>query len=163
MSDNVITSAMHRMGNWVRLAKLTVEAEFPEFELINSFCVLNADIDWRECGGQRPGVFLQHVRRLAHAFGVGACDLASNIADYLPLAVARRHTEGCDGTAAWRKTFQAAMRRTHASRLEHPIDALKPVLLGYVIWRFSSSGVERGFATCVCPHRRTMSEDNLNE
>jgi hypothetical protein len=136
------------MACWVQVAKTVLSAEFPDFELLQSFSIFTAAT--KVSTGMNPDAFVteneRHFRRLAAVFNVDADDLAKQFVDHV--FIAKEIMRGSTGTTlreAWR---QAVLRTQNRASLRdrHPVDALRPVLLRYLVYIASTTAIEHGFA-----------------
>ncbi len=132
-----VERCLERMRAWVRLALSVMEAECPSFCILHSFSVF----DLREgrgdvvASGWRPDA--KHVERLAQSFHVDAQALSAQLQEHRPYAQAIKINNNCGCREAWR---EAVLRR------RVPSDSLQAVLLRYLVWTASSSGVEQRFS-----------------
>lgn len=104
----------------------------------------------------------QCARRLAQVFRVDAAALAAQILAHRPIAARIKSAgHGFDNKTSW----QEAVRKTQghpSTRDSYPVDALKPVLMRYLAFVVSTSGVEQSFSVglrSLEPARLNMSED----
>lgn len=151
----MVTRCLERMHGWCVIATSVLDAEFPDFELLQSFSVFNLGGGPRGSAGisgggaEHPRAFsaaqLQHVDRLAKTFGVCPLQLQQEIADFRPLADAAMST-GCSAQEAWRVAVQKVMRSDQRVQDSHPFNALVPVLIRWLTLVCTTSAIEQGFA-----------------
>ena len=84
-----------------------------------------------------------HCQRLAKLFSVSPQDLASQLARVRPAAQAIKNDSKCSNHEAWRKAVQ---RHLKARAAHCHLAALRPVVMRYLIWSSSTSGVEQRFS-----------------
>jgi hypothetical protein len=178
ITPDVIARCLSRMRSFTRLAREVVQAEFPDFELFGAFQVFDladgkfksrepsshegGNFASKEPSSHEGRDFANSARRLARAFGVDEIALAAQIKFHRPIALRIKSAgHGFDNKTAW----QAAVQRTqkHPSRAAHPVDALMPVLMRFISWTGSTSGVEQSFSAglrALEPTRLNMSEDS---
>lgn len=137
----VIERCLARMQAWVRLASRTLSVEFPHWETFIAFGILSLD----EAAADRIGsaTYKSHCHVLAKAAGVDEATLAEQLADFVP-AARRAYEAGASVKQSWIKAIKEAQRRSNTQQL-HPVTALQPVVLRYLAWGASTSGVEQGF------------------
>ena len=82
-----------------------------------------------------------HCQRLAKLFSVSPTDLASQLARVRPAAQAIKNDSKCSNQEAWQKAVQRHLK----ARAAHYLGALRPVVMRYLIWSSSTSGVEQRF------------------
>ena len=143
------------MQTWVRMA-LQVAASGPSFDLLNSFSIFdlssrarrhNQDID----AGQEQSRD-EAIDRMAKVFDVDQGKLQCELQDIGPIALQFFTTRKIAVWEAWRMAIHRTQRRA-CIRVNHPVDALSPVLVRYVAWNgMTSSGVEQTFTK----QQRTM-------
>ena len=75
---------MSRMSNYVVLARLSIEAEFPELELTQAFGVLNVGEQSDARIWKTNHVRTAYIARLAHTFNVDADELVNQLMDFRP-------------------------------------------------------------------------------
>jgi hypothetical protein len=159
VTAGIKTRCIGRMKAWVALAADVLKAEFPEWELCQAMSLFNLTLAGvaRPASAERGSA--RHARkraeektqsdmfhRLANAYGVDHTRLKAQYEDHLPIASKAAITHGADNLSAW----QASLKRTQGRKLtrqRHPVDALRPVLVGYGGLGVSTSGVEHSFAT----------------
>ena len=80
------------MQAWHRLAMATLAAEFPDFDLCNSFCIFSLP-DPDADGGQTPPFLRRGCEKLGRAFGLDADTLQDELLR-LQLVAVRHKTVG---------------------------------------------------------------------
>jgi hypothetical protein len=155
---DIVNRCLERMHGWCVIAISVLDAEFPDFEILQSFSVFNiggGDGGRRGSSGivddGHPSDFnpaqLQHIDRLAKTFHVSPRQLQEEIADFRPRAAAEMKSSGCLPQEAWRKAVQKVMLSIDLRVKErHPLDALVPVLTRWLTLVCTTSAVEQGFA-----------------
>ena len=138
-SEEAVQRCVNRMAVWAETAKAALEAEFPNFLVLHSFAVF-ALSDQARAVAAIP-VDETHCQRLAKLFSVSPTDLASQLARVRPAAQAIKNDSKCSNQEAW----QNAVQRHLKARAAHLLDALRPVVMRYLIWSSSTSGVEQRF------------------
>ena len=143
----MLRDCLERMHGWCAVAYSTLEAEFPSFELIQSFSVFSlvrssSANDMAEAGALLRG---ERLSRLAETFGVDAGQLKAEVFDHRPLALAFMRSNDCTAMEAWRTTTQRT-RGTSKALKRHPSAALHPVLIRWLTFMCTTSQAERGFA-----------------
>ena len=142
VSDDILQQCFQHMGAWVKLAVRVIRAEFPEWELLQCFWVLDlgegvVDRDAEE----RTAAF----QKLGKAFKLDPDHLANQVNDHIHVARCFKQQHGTDNLSAWAN----AVRRTEARRdtaLQHPCDHLKGLLYRYATFRACTSRIEQDFS-----------------
>ena len=149
-----IDNCLNRMKNYVRLAKLTVEAEFPAYDVCNAMSVLSLDrkSSWRD--NNRA----DHVERLCVTLKLDKQRLHDEIADFHPVVSSLSQSEDLSVKDAWSKAMQVHWRRPAVGRAMHPCDELQKLLEYHAVWVASSSGVEQSLSKDDSKHRKCRSE-----
>ena len=137
--QSIIDRALVRMQSWVHLASRTLNAEFPHWETFVAFGVFGLEKDCAE----RLDEGRAHCQTLGKAVGVQPTKLAAEIEAHRR-AARRAYESGATFKQAWVNAIRAAQRSTRVQQ-GHPSYALRPVLLRYLAWGASTSGVEQGF------------------
>ena len=158
VTDQVIAVCMARMAAWVRLAKVSVDAEFPSWELFSAFGVFNLR------ASPSPVMKTQWLHRLATFSNVDAHRLSLQFNDHWLFArqeLERGPVEGPEGTVtcfqAWASSVHRTRRRADM-RQRHPSDALHTLLQRYgALCGASTSAVERAFAKLSTSLTKTRS------
>ena len=159
--DDALPRCYNRMENWVRLATMTVRAEFPGFEFMQAFTVFRL-----QRRGERQDTYEEHlgsrwsdgVQRLAQFLDLDASQLESEILDYKPKAQHVFQTENVTTACAW--------QRAVATRTYSPTAVLKEALMRFIAYGASTSGVESVFKTSKTSgaiHRTKASDDLVND
>ena len=142
----VLQRCIARMCAMTKLAITVVQTEFPHFDVMLAFHVLNLDTapgtdDSSDVVAARDDAF----KRLAHVFSVNENDLR---AQYDRLVGVAKHVfvhEGLSNQECWKKALDMTQSRSE-NRTSFPVDALLRVLVPYTAWRCSTSGVEQNFS-----------------
>ena len=159
---DLLQRCLGRMHGWCVIASSVLEAEFPSFEVLQSFSVFSqcqASVGIR--GGSSRGSDFSpeqraHIERLAETFGVDAQQLLLEIADHWPLAAAAMQASGRSSQDSWRSAVQST-RATQQRQQTHPSNALAPVLLRWLTLVCTNSAVEQGFAKMLHASRAQQS------
>ena len=147
VGDEVVQRCLARMGCWVRVAKSVVSAEFPAFELLQSFSVFTAAA--KVSTGMCPAAFVmenqRHFKRLARVFNVDADELAAQFVEHV--FIAREIMMSSPGVSL-REAWKDAILRTQSSRAatRRPANALLPVVMRYLVYVASTTAIEHSFS-----------------
>ena len=138
------------MQAWVKLADSAIQAEFPDFEVIQAYDIFNL--------GGLSNHSEKHLRILAHAFKLDERQLEEQWKDMYPRAqlafrvqVGKLKDSTAKGLArqankeAWKETI-ASMAAHHATQKAHPTNVLRTCLENYFVCTPSTSGVEQNFS-----------------
>ena len=148
----VTLRCLERMRVWVSLALATLEAEFPHFEVLQSFSVFSlAAAQFNQCEN-----WSTHVQRLATTFRVCEHSLRAQLEDLWPIARGIAADSGISHQAAWRTLFGRLAKDRRAADC-HPTSAVKPVLTRWVTFTASTSAVEQNFAKMLHTTRAAQS------
>ena len=161
-SQALVKRALGRMAGWLSTVEAVVAAEFPAFDVLQSFEIFGlndkvlkpTDAGWQRRSRRDPED--THFKRLGQTFGVDPGKLAAQYHCFRPLALERMRS-GCSSSGvAWQQAVIQTQRR-QAQRDRFPCDALLPVLIAQRTFVASTSGVEQGFAKAlhvVSPQQR---------
>ena len=138
-SEEAVQRCIGRMAVWADMAKAALQAEFPDFLVLNSFAIF-ALSDQAQAVAETP-VDETHCQRLAMVFSVSPQELASQLARVRPAAQAIKNSSKCSTHEAWRKAVQRHLKARGAA-----LDALQTVVMRYLVWSSSTSGVEQSFS-----------------
>lgn len=141
------------MKNWVHLARRTVRAEIPEFEVLYSMRVFNLSHDNRFsadsaiCAAGAMKEMKRHCDSLGEFIGVPPGKLHAQLEDLRPIAQRMLLTDGACTTVmeAWQLAVKETQSSSKAAAL-HPVSALRPSLMAYGAYGPSTSGLEQNFA-----------------
>jgi hypothetical protein len=138
---SIIDRCLDRMQSWIRLAKETVAAEFPYFELSQAFNAFDVT------QGSPPDNAKQCLARIAQAESLPELELIRQWEDIYPRALAAAgsmtgHTTNKD---AW-LTAVTGVGRHHMTSRAHPTNVLMKALMTWRVVGISSSGVEQSFS-----------------
>ena len=144
VSADIVRRCISRMANWVKLTMKTIQAEWPDFGLLNAFSILNLNY----CSATPvKGANAQHdmwIERLAVGLNVSEVDLRGQLVDYHHAALRwfLRCPENTRVSAeAWKQSMLDLSRQ--ASR-DHPSQALSKVVRALNCFRgLTTSTVER--------------------
>lgn len=157
--ETVFRRALGRMTSWLATVESVVAAEFPCFDVLQSFEVFS--LTGVTTVPMVPSATADdlHFQRLAKTFQVDACRLAAQYCCFRQLALDRMRTGGVSSGAAWQQAVLQTQRRRE-QRERYPCDALMPVLVAQRTFVASTSGVEQGFARAlqaVSPQQRCLT------
>ena len=153
---------MESMLIYMRLAIETLEAEFPSFELLSCFHVLNVspNVDVRAEFEE----FSSALRRLSQVLELDEEQLAFEMGAHEAIA---RHeaSQGRSTFDSWKQAVLRTSRSQRAVREHFPCDNLWELLTRYGAWSgASTSGIEQLFSR-VCDHvppdRACLTEEHL--
>ena len=152
-TDVIKAACVCRMREWVRMAGVVISAEFPDFELVNAFWVFklakeSSVPDQHRVTSERMVAF----RRLGQTFALDPEALARQWIVLQPIAQKQQRQTACSNREAWQHAARCKPRQLAAAELTH-------VLIRYLGWAISTSGVEHTFAQCrrVLAHRGSCS------
>jgi hypothetical protein len=165
VTEAIKSRCLCRMQNWVVIAVQVVNAEFPEWEVLMLFRVMDlshelqapAALDQRQRTSNQANR-TEQLQRLAHFFGLDARKLGEQFGDYAALVLQEHKAVGPGAT--WMSSWQAALQRVlgRADRLrQHPNAELLCVVARYLAWSgCTTSGVEQTFSVgqWLLPQRR---------
>ena len=134
VSQAIIDACLRRMCNWVYLAKATVYAEFPNFEVVNAMVIFDPSRPLSEADGV-------HLERIALAINKSADKLRQQFQDIKPRAQ-QIQSGNNDG---WALAVQHIHANASVAR-SHPTDVLEDAMLLRYLLGLSSSGVEQLFS-----------------
>ena len=141
--SGAIERCLGRNIAWSGLAVSVVEAEFPEFELLQAFEWLSVT---KHKHGRRQEIDdergRRHCLRLSKTFSVDAHRLQSQHSDVIKYVWAKVEFTGMSSHDAWADVMY---QMKHSTDGRHPIDALGPVVIAYLTYRLSTSKVEEIF------------------
>ena len=148
LSDEIRQRCLARMVNWWRLARQVLEADFPHYDLLNSFSVFDLDIATdRATAMVTTRLTEQEEEALAtwaERLGLDLAALKDEFLNLRGLAVSFRLN--CSDTL---ESWQQAVFETQISarrRANYPIATLLPVLRRFAAYTGSTSGVEQDFS-----------------
>ena len=138
---SIIDRCLDRMQSWIRLAKETVAAEFPYFELSHAFNAFDVT------QGSPPDNAKQCLARIAQSESLPELELIRQWEDIYPRALAaagsmKGHTTNKD---AWLKAV-TGVGKHHMTSRAHPTNVLMKALMTWRVVGISSSGVEQSFS-----------------
>ena len=148
---------VQRMANWVHLARETIRAEIPEFEIIYAMRAFNlgelsqslgapAQGSQHELGSQTMSQLRASCDSLAEFVCVNPTALFSQLNDVRPIAQQMLMDPSCTGTiAAWAMAVAECQKDPRFAKL-HPVGALRPVLMAFGAYGPSTSGLEQNFS-----------------
>ena len=134
VSQFIIDACLRRMCNWVYLAKATVYAEFPNFELVNAMVIFDPSRPLSEADDV-------HLKTIALAVNKSEDVLRQQFKDIKPRAQ-QNQSGNNDG---WALAVQQIHATASVSR-SHPTDVLEDGMLLRYLMGLSSSGVEQLFS-----------------
>ena len=152
-------TCLQSMREWMEVANSILDAEFPSFELVQCFEVLQLS-DRRNSkkyqAHQSNEVIEAHCERLAEVFKVDAVQLQRDIRLFKYAATQARRYQHSHADA-WTDTLQ---RRPPGATFP----ALREVMIRYLGWAISTCTVERAFVTVrkELLHRTMASEEVMS-
>lgn len=141
LSEERQHNCIGRMQCWLQLCEAVIQAEFPEFEVLQAMAVFNLPSSSKLARDHTDHEqTTRWLERLARAFQVDAQQLQQEFFDIRAIAVAYAGQVGaCTNLEAWRHAMQP--RRGHSNAV------LRHVLVRYAAIGISTTGVEHTFAT----------------
>ena len=105
LSPEVKARCIGRMRNWLRLCKLVISAEFPDFELVQSFCAFNLAVPRRRHiageGQAASSTLERRLQRIATTFGWDWLTLCDQFHDHIGIARKYFTEMRCSNAEAW--------------------------------------------------------------
>ena len=139
LSEDVLQKALRTMGAWVKLGIRVIQAEFPDWELLQSFAVLDASLN------SDDDICDTKIAKLAHAFGLDPVALANEMCNYRHIAMhLKKNGEVSDNFTAWATAIHKAEQKQIAHR-KSPNANLRTLLYRYGCLRACTSRVEQDF------------------
>lgn len=140
ITADLVTRCLQRMQTWVRLAKMVIKHEFPEWDLVSAFQLFNV------AAGKNKATQTQenHIKRLAQFFKLDVVQFRAQFIDLSALARVHASNAGCDSFTAWQATIEKVLS-TKKRRDQHPCDIMQVALSRWAAWSPSSSAVEQSF------------------
>jgi len=168
---SIVVRCMNRMKNWVFLAKLTLEAEFPTFAVSHAFEIFNlqpyisgALSLRRVADAETPDVRRDRAFNIfANTLGLDKEKLEEEFCKHLPSAIRFMATGSCTNFEAWQRASDSLAKKAATAC---PMNTLRLVLMRYGSFGGSTSGVEQTFAKQVQiapPSRSELSEGRAND
>lgn len=164
VTERVIASCLARMQCFTKLACEVVESEFPHYDIFSAFRVFDlGETEKREPVTHEDGNPQSErcIKRLAQVFKVKASELTAQLAAHKSIALRIKHSQGVGNREAWQKAVGKTQAH-HMTSTNYPVTALVPVLMRYLAYTVSTSGVEQSFSTglrVLEPSRMNMTED----
>ena len=141
-----VDRCIRRMTAWAHMAKAAVEAEFPNFLVLNSFAVFALSDDTGAVAAAPLGeTHWGHCQRLGQLFSVAPQELADQLSRLRPAAQAIKSDSKCSNQEAWRKAAQRRLQLQSGGNGVQ-IESLRRVLMRYLVWSCSTTGVEQRFS-----------------
>ncbi|CAE7282138.1 unnamed protein product [Symbiodinium sp. CCMP2592] len=147
LDDEHIQTSLARMACWTKLALEVLKTEFPDYGVFHAMGLFSVS-GLRQ--GHLPSSQLQDTtqdmaRRLAQVFNVNPVGLMEQLSRLRPLAV-NMVKNGCDSSKdAWAQVMKKTQHRK-SLRASYPASDVLPVLLRYLAWQASTSGLEQTFS-----------------
>jgi hypothetical protein len=152
-----IEEAFDRLKTWTVLVKSTLEAEFPEFDLMNSFSVFKLG---QEPMASLPDIFKVKLSRLSRAFRKPK--LQEGFLAYYPYAHRIYVESGCT-LPVW-ECWGSVMKRGSSHVVHDVTDAIAHVVKRGQCFLPVTSGVEQSFAQIAAKlGDRRLGADNSTE
>ena len=140
VTQDDIEWALTRMRAWYRLARKALQAEFPAFEICQSFRVF--DLGRGQNVNVGDGSLQADFKRLAQVTGCSANGLQTEV-EWLQPAARRQHATLMDNRLAWRAAWQE--NQSVSSNRRKTCPNLETALLRFIAFSASTSGVEQSF------------------
>ena len=145
---------LQRMQSWLHLADISSRRSFQTFDLVHCFWIFQLANQQGKIASSdlMTPERLRAIRRLAQAFQISADALAAQWAFFMPLAQKHLQQTVCTNREAWQHAVCSRPRG-------QPADEITSVLLRYLGWAISTTGVEHTFAHVrrVLAHRGSCS------
>ena len=126
----MIAKARETMRLYTSLAAEVVSAEYPAFELLQSFCIF--DVQPRKTPMVEDALLMSSAERLCQAFHVEQQVFVSEYLDHRPIALNEARAKRLSNAQAWASAVQRTSARTSTAK-NHPSSVLRKVL-----WRYLS-------------------------
>jgi hypothetical protein len=151
VSDALVTRCMKHFKLWTTLVRATLAAEFPGFEILQTFSIFN--LSPKSHANEHDTAYNVEVvarkatqlRSLAGCLRLDAVQLESQMADHQSLAEKLFISKKLTVLAAWREALLVTQRSLSVSK-KHPCDELRHALMRLGAWGGSTGGVERLFS-----------------
>ena len=156
VSEDDIEWALTRMRAWYRLAKKAVQAEFPSFEICQSFRVF--DLGREQNLNVGDDSLQADFARLAQVTGCKANGLQEEV-EWLQPSARRQHATFKDNRLAWREAWKHSLNIAPKRRLTCP--NLGIALLRFISFSASTSGIEQSFTRgmrCLTQFQQSCTE-----
>ena len=164
--EDIKHRCLRRMQMYVMQVEGIVKAEFPEFQVTQSFSIFNLDDllekSPHELKEDGSASIMLDIARLTQFFAPHASDLKQDYFQILPMAMRKRRL-GMPLKLAWATALREAQSLSKAAR--SPL-ALIHVLVRWACWSGSSGGVERLFALSrhsISAWRQSMTNSNTED
>ena len=163
--QDIIARCLGRMAKWTVLAHATLNAEFPNWELMACFAVFGLAHQTKVQEQVVTGERRKMLACIARSLGLNEMALISEFQHFEPHALKVSQAIRCSAFEAWRKAIRGTARADMQHR--HPSSTLCLCLARLGTWSASSSDVERAFSrtaalrgggkarTFMCAGRRT--------
>ncbi len=134
---------LDHLRGWLKLAQAEVRAEFPTWEVAQSFRVFNvAAVD---SGSMSEHVLSSYFECLAKVSGIDCIELRAQFDVYKGFVLRELRSSKCTVKEAWQRAIDQVQQRHSSTRRMYPDSALRPALYRYLAFCGSSSGVEQTF------------------
>jgi hypothetical protein len=156
VSPEMMTRAVGRLHAWCKLAKETIRAEYPDWDVLCAFAMFDLSGTGKELTACH-----EHIKLLSRALDVEPDDLREGYEYALPIALhKKKFSPNLSNLEAWVATM-AHIKKSR--KLTKSTIALRHVLARYAAWTGSTCGVERSFskAAWAIEHSRGNSNDFL--
>ena len=128
--DEAVQRCMRRMAAWTDMAKAAIDAEFPDFLVLNSFAIFALSDDTGSVAAAPMGeTHWRHCQRLGKLFAVAPEALADQLTRLRPTAQAIKHDTKCSNHEAWQKAMQRCREVRSAATMESRGNAVPGVVL----------------------------------
>lgn len=141
-----IQRCLARMQCFVSMSMSVLQAEFPSWEILQSFAAFDLSDSGRTAHQQRRArrceAFHEWLKRLASCFDVPYNELLEQCAQIAPIAEGYR-SQGHSNLESWR----LALKRASDRRVKYPVKSLREVLIRYAsLSGCSTQGQESAFS-----------------
>ena len=164
--EKVIQRCLTRLKAWTTLAKTVVASEFPHFEILQAFRVL----ELRKSGERRNSSPLDDVQvsaqinKLAQFFGMNEQALRDQYEDHKPVAQKLFDEQTVTPWTAWKNAIEYITKSPRPQRAlkAHPVNELVDLLARSAGMGSSTAGVERLFSIANKHQSATRADVNIH-
>jgi hypothetical protein len=145
VSQDEFDRALGRMKAWVYLATLTIQSEFPRYDVTH--CISMFRLDSIDVFGQDGRGREDYIKRFAQVLSLGAVELQAELNLVMPFAASIKASgKGMTSLDAWRTAVtRLSSKSTH--KFYGRIESLRAALIRACAWQGSTtSGVEQFFS-----------------
>ncbi|CAK9104835.1 unnamed protein product [Durusdinium trenchii] len=157
ITAELVVQCLKRMQTWVRLAKMVIQHEFPEWDLVSAFQLFNVTGGKKLLSTQTQET---HINRISKFFDLDVMQFRTQFYDLAALARVHAQNASCDSFSAWQAIIKQVLS-SKKRRDQHPCDAVQVALSRWAAWSPSSSGVEQSFGHLT--HFATARQSHASE